>query len=194
MLQVRILPPQCDIGRLTTVDRLTFDARHPTLLRMTSISVPQLRDRLQQMLVLQMPVSQRLGFTIASVTASAVALRAEFGINRNHQGTAFAGSVNALATLAGWSTVWLTLQEAGLSANAVLQDSEIRYLHPIMTDFTATSPFPATNERATLLDAVTRHGRGRVPVRVDVVAEGRTVARFYGRYVALMRTTGEGTP
>jgi thioesterase domain-containing protein len=158
---------------------------------MSAITIPQLRDRLQQMLVREMPVSQRLGFSIEDVTAAAVSLRAEFGINRNHQGSAFAGSVNALATLAGWSTVWLTLQEAGLPANAVLQDSEIRYLHPIMTDFTATCIFPTAQERLALLDSVTRHRRGRVPVRVEVRARGSTVARFYGRYVALLPDVSE---
>lgn len=136
------------------------------------------------MLLREMPVSQRLGFSIEDLTAAAVTLRAEFGVNRNHQGSAFAGSVNALASLAGWSTVWLTLQEAGVDGGAVLQDSEIRYLHPIMGDFTATCIFPAAAERAALLDAVTRHRRGRVPVRVDVRAAGVSVAAFYGRYVA----------
>ncbi len=154
---------------------------------MSAVTIAQLRDRLQQMLVREMPVSQRLGFSIEDVTSAAVTLRAEFDLNRNHQGSAFAGSVNALATLAGWAVVWLTLQEAGMAANAVLQDSEIRYLEPIMTDFTATCSFPLASVRASLLDSVARHRRGRVLVQVDVMAAGRTVARFHGRYVALLR-------
>jgi thioesterase domain-containing protein len=143
-------------------------------------------DRLRAMLNREMPVSQRLGFSVDEVSAKSVRLRATFDVNRNHQGTAFAGSVNALATLAGWGAVWLTLQEAGVEANAVLQDSEIRYLHPIMTDFSAICPFPTDAERTALLSAVTRHRRGRVPVQVDVVAHRETVARFHGRYVALL--------
>jgi thioesterase domain-containing protein len=141
---------------------------------------------LRTMLAREMPAAQRLGFTVEDVSATAVRLGASFDINRNHQGSAFAGSVNALATLAGWAAVWLTLQEAGIEANAVLQDSEIRYLHPIMTDFSAICPFPTDAERTALLSAVTRHRRGRVPVQVDVVAHRETVARFHGRYVALL--------
>ena len=147
-------------------------------------------DRLRAMLIREMPVSQRLGFSVGDVTEAAVTLRAVFDVNRNHQGSAFAGSVNALATLAGWATVWLTLQDAGLEANAVLQDSEIRYLHPIMTDFSAICPFPSDAERAALLSAVTRHRRGRIAVQVDVMAQDETVARFHGRYVALLPVTG----
>jgi thioesterase domain-containing protein len=150
------------------------------------LTTADLRARLEQMLAREMPVAQQLGFSIADVSRNGVVLRAAFERNRNHQGTAFAGSVNALATLAGWATVWLVLQEAGLEANAVLQDSEIRYLEPIMSDFTADCPFPTRDERAALLDAVTRHRRGRVPVQVDVEAGDATVARFYGRYVALL--------
>ena len=142
--------------------------------------------RLHTMLTREMPAAQWLGFTVEEVSATAVRLGASFDINRNHQGSAFAGSVNALATLAGWATVWLTLQEGGFEANAVLQDSEIRYLHPIMTDFSAICPFPSDAERAALLSAVTRHRRGRIPVQVDVMAHDRTVARFHGRYVALL--------
>lgn len=145
--------------------------------------------RLRAMLRREMPAAERLGFTVEDVSTTAVRLGATFDINRNHQGSAFAGSVNALATLAGWAAVWLTLQEGGLEANAVLQDSEIRYLHPIMTDFSATCPFPSDAERTALLSAVTRHRRGRIPVQVDVMAHDRTVARFHGRYVALL---GEG--
>jgi thioesterase domain-containing protein len=141
---------------------------------------------LRTMLAREMPAAQRLGFTVEDVSATAVRLGASFDINRNHQGSAFAGSVNALATLAGWAAVWLTLQEAGIEANAVLQDSEIRYLHPIMTDFSAICPFPSDAERTALLSAVTRHRRGRVPVQVDVTAHNETVARFHGRYVALL--------
>ena len=145
---------------------------------------------LQTMLRREMPAAQRLDFTVEEVSQTGVRLGAAFDINRNHQGTAFAGSVNALATLAGWATVWLTLQDAGLEANAVLQDSEIRYLHPIMTEFSAFCPFPSDEERMALLDAVTLHRRGRIAVRVDVAAHDETVARFHGRYVALLPVTG----
>jgi thioesterase domain-containing protein len=144
------------------------------------------REALERMLVREMPVAQSLGFDIAELTTDAVTLRATFDLNRNHQGSAFAGSVHALAALAGWATVWLTLQEAGIRANAVLQDSEIRYLHPITCDFTAICRFPTGPERAGLLDAVRRHRRGRVPVEVDVRAAEVAVARFRGRYVALL--------
>ena len=142
--------------------------------------------RLRAMLLREMPAAQRLGFAVEEVSEAGVRLGASFDINRNHQGTAFAGSVNALATLAGWAVVWLTLQDAGIEANAVLQDSEIRYLHPIMTDFSAICSFPSDAERTALLSAVTRHRRGRVPVQVDVIAHNATVARFHGRYVALL--------
>ncbi len=38
-------------------------------------------------------------------------MRLPLGPNRNHQQTAFAGSLNALCTIAGWGTVLLLLKE-----------------------------------------------------------------------------------
>ena len=143
------------------------------------------REALERMLVREMPVAQSLGFDIAELTTEAVTLRAVFDLNRNHQGSAFAGSVHALAALAGWATVWLTLQEAGIRANAVLQDSRIQYLQPVMSDFTATCSFPPPGARMTLLDAVQRHRKGRLGVQVAVHEGAVLVAEFSGRYAAL---------
>ena len=143
------------------------------------------REALERMLVQEMPVAQSLGFEVAALSSEAVTLRAAFDLNRNHQGSAFAGSVHALAALAGWATVWLTLHDAGIRVNAVLQDSRIQYLQPIMGDFTATCSFPSPEARATLLDAVRRHRRGRLGVQATVHQGTAVVAEFSGRYAAL---------
>jgi thioesterase domain-containing protein len=42
-------------------------------------------------------------------------LKAPFAPNINDKGTVFAGTLNAVATLAGWSLLWLILREHNLT-------------------------------------------------------------------------------
>lgn len=141
--------------------------------------------RLKSKLAQEMPVTQALGVTVPGFQNGRLVLRAPLEQNKNHQGTAFAGSVNGLATLAGWARVWLALIEAEVEAGLVIQDSSIRYLHPVTGDFTAACAPPEPDDLDRLIRAVRKHGRGRITMSVSVRAEGEPVAEFVGRYVAI---------
>jgi len=112
-------------------------------------------------------------------------LAAPLAANVNHKGTAFAGSLNALATLAGWSTIWLLTRAHGVEAHVVIQDSSVKYLRPVSGDFEAVCAAPTAAEAAALLTAVQRRGRGRIALQVAVTQAGAEVVRFTGRYVVL---------
>ncbi|MBI1894819.1 MAG: YiiD C-terminal domain-containing protein [Candidatus Rokubacteria bacterium] len=133
----------------------------------------------------EMPVTQRLGIRVVGRRDGQVVLSAPLAANTNHEGTAFAGSLNAVATLAGWATVWLLLRDHGLQAHAVIQDSTVRYLRPVTGDFEALARPLDAAAVARLLEAIRRRGRGRIEIEVVVSdARGAAVA-FQGRYVAL---------
>lgn len=130
-----------------------------------------------------MPITGALGITVAARTAETLTLRMPLAPNRNHKGTAFAGSLSALATLTGWSALWLALHEADAPAHVVIQDAAIRYLLPVRTDALATVTIAADEVRA-LLAAWRRRGRARLALRVTIHdTAGRAVATFDGRYV-----------
>jgi thioesterase domain-containing protein len=134
----------------------------------------------------ELPITNALGIEVAEARQGALVLRMPLAPNRNHKGTAFAGSLSALTTLAGWSLLWLALREAGEPAHVVIQDSSMRYLLPVHTDALATAMPPSAEEMAHLLEALRRHGRGRVAVQVVVRdVAGVEVARFGGRYVVV---------
>jgi len=136
-------------------------------------------------LATEIPVTQHLGLEVVWHDAAGLTLAAPLSKNVNHEGTAFAGSVNAVATLAGWGWVWLTLRRAGHEGHVVLQDSSIQYLRPIEMDFTARC-LPAEDiEIERLLAGLTRHRRGRVVLGVEIRTEATLVATFRGRFVAL---------
>jgi thioesterase domain-containing protein len=141
--------------------------------------------RLRSKLDTEIPITQPLGIQVLEVSDDQVELGAPLDKNRNHQGTAFAGSVNALATLAGWASVWLTLEDSNLPTDLVIQDSSIRYVLPVTTDFRARCPLPHGPEVRRFVEAIERHGRGRIRVHASVHAGEEKVAMFEGRYVAL---------
>ena len=133
----------------------------------------------------ELPVTQHLGIRVEQWDADGLLLSAPLAANVNHQGTAFAGSVNALATLAGWGSLWLILREEEVEASLVLQDSSIRFLHPISRDLRARAPRPAPAAVRHLVESLRRHGKGRLSLDIEITDGGDVLATFRGRYVAL---------
>ena len=132
----------------------------------------------------RMPITTALGIAVAGLDAQHLSLVMPLAPNRNHKGTVFAGSLSALATLAGWSVVWLKLRDAGVQAHVVIQDAQIRYLAPTRSDVTARSTFPddATWQRA--LNGLQRRGKARLTLTAELRDDtGAVVATFGGRYV-----------
>ena len=107
---------------------------------------------LRATLAREMPVTQHLGVEVVGRLGEALTLSAPLAANRNHQGTAFGGSLNAIATLACWSALWLALRDAEQPGVVLIQDSAIRYLRPVTTDFTATAELRARPDRETARD------------------------------------------
>jgi thioesterase domain-containing protein len=141
-----------------------------------------------------MPVTQRLGVRLVGVRQGAVHLKAPFAANTNHAGTAFAGSLNAVATLSGWSTVWLLLREREIEAQVVIQDSSVRYLRPVTGDFEAVCTPPSHEAIAHLVEALTRRGKGRIELTASVRDGQGEAVHFRGRYVALRDPKGRTLP
>jgi thioesterase domain-containing protein len=143
------------------------------------------RIDLERVLASELPITQHLGIGVQQADPDGVVLRLPLAPNRNHQGTMFAGSLNAVATLAGWAVVWLEVAHARLSAAVVVQDSSIDYLRPVAADCVARCAPPAPADRDRFIAALARHHRARLAVSVAVTVGNASVARFHGRFVAL---------
>jgi thioesterase domain-containing protein len=145
--------------------------------------------RLQATLHTEIPISQDIGITVGPYDAGCLVLHAPLAPNINHKDTAFAGSLNAVATLAGWSLVWLVLDEAALSGKIVIQDSTIEYLRPVMGDFAARCCLPESDELTRFLTILRKKARARLQLQATIVEEGRMAVRFTGRYVVHLTTS-----
>jgi thioesterase domain-containing protein len=142
-------------------------------------------DELQATLYSEIPITQNMQVEVLSMDEHGLTLRAPLVANINHKGTVFAGSLNAVATLAGWGLLWVLLHDEGLSAQIVIQDSQIRYLHAVQDDFQATCNLPELAQLQRFFRALREKGRGRLELTTRIIVEGEIVLLFTGRYVAL---------
>lgn len=131
----------------------------------------------------EIPATRRLGIEPVRCNKDVLVLKAPLAPNRNDKGTAFAGSLSAVVTVAGWSAVWLALRDAGLQGVIVIQDGTIRYLRPVTRDFEARASRPTPARVARLLAALRRRGKARIQLRVVIREAGADAVMFTGRYV-----------
>jgi thioesterase domain-containing protein len=156
-----------------------------------------LARELEAVLHHEIPLSRQMGLTVHQYDGAWLALRAPLAPNINHKATAFAGSLNAVMTLAGWGTAWLVLREHSLHGTIVIQESATRYLLPVGHDFTATCRVPAADETERFLAGLRRRGKARLALKVEILdGDGRGAVAFTGMYVAFAHVgerQGEGS-
>jgi len=148
-----------------------------------------MHDRLQELqetLAREIPITNHLGISIESYDETALTLKAPLQQNINHKSTAFAGSLNALLTLAGWGLLWLILKERGLHVQIVIQKSMSNYLRPVTRDFSARCHKPDPAYIARLETTSRKKGKARLELQSEI-REGDIVAvTFSGRYVIFL--------
>ena len=140
---------------------------------------------LEQYLHDHIPLSRQLGARVVSAGYDLVRLAAPLGPNLNHRGTAFGGSLSALAILSGWTWLYVNLHETGFEGRIVIQSNTVEYVAPAEGDFTATCRAPTAERWEHFRRMLSERGKGRLELDADVVAGAALVATFHGRYVAV---------
>jgi thioesterase domain-containing protein len=140
---------------------------------------------LQQTLEHEIPLTQHLELRVLAYDEQGLTLGAPLAPNINHKRTAFAGSLNSVVTLAGWGLLWLILYEQEIPARVVIQDSSCSYLRPVSDDFTAFCAKPAPAEIAKMAEALSKRGRARIELQVEVRNPSGVAVLFTGRYVMM---------
>ena len=144
------------------------------------------KDELQaidQFLHRKIPMTAAMGVRVESYSAEGIVITAPLEPNHNHLGTAFGGSLSAIATLAGYSLIWLELGNP--EAHVVIRDSSIRFRLPVRRDIRAICRPPAPEELARFQAEFESSGKARIELEVVIEEEGRMALEFRGTYVAL---------
>ncbi len=144
-------------------------------------------DYLQHRLASEFPLARHIGIVVHSADDTGMELRAPLAPNFNDKGTAFGGSLYSLAVLTGWAWVARYLSVHELDADAVIQESTIRYLLPVAGEFRASLSAPSHAQIEKFRKMLQRAGRGRICLRVDVHCGHALAARFEGVFAAAVR-------
>lgn len=86
---------------------------------------------LAKFLAEEIPLSTPMGVTIDALDECGLTVSMPLAPNRNPHQTAFAGSLNALCTIAGWGMTHLLLDRLGMTGSTVIRRSSIKYQEPI---------------------------------------------------------------
>lgn len=144
---------------------------------------------LQEYLDHAIPLVPQMRVRVATLDDMQLVLDAPLEPNRNHIGTVFGGSLNALATLACWGLVWLTLH--GRGAHIVIHEGRMKFGKPATGDFSAVCPLPETAMLENFVAQYERRGRARLNLTAHIVCRGETVAEFEGAFAAIDPKRGE---
>src|SRR3954464_4709733 len=150
-----------------------------------SLSSPLLSE-LQATLEREIPMSAQMGIRVHKGDADGLVMRLPLGPNRNHQQTAFAGSLGALCTIAGWGYVYVLLRELGRRGSIVIRRSTIKYQEPVTSSEIYARCQPVNPvARQYFLDMLDDKGQAKLDLVIEVAGNDGPAVSFQGSYVVL---------
>jgi thioesterase domain-containing protein len=145
-------------------------------------------DELAHYLHTQIPLTQAMAVSVASIEPAALTLQAPLAPNINHRQSVFGGSAAALAMLAGWALLHVRLRAEGIAARLVIQRNTVEYRQPILGAFSARATLEHPERWELFTATLRRRGRARITVSavLQQMEDGERVAGlFTGQFVAL---------
>ncbi|MEE4300409.1 MAG: YiiD C-terminal domain-containing protein [Pseudomonadales bacterium] len=134
----------------------------------------------------EIPVTSTMDVVPAAFEEHTLTVRATLAPNVNVHGTAFAGSLYAVAALSGWGLVHLELANADLPGSIVIAEGRIVYRRPVQEDIVARCSTDDA-EVTRVMAALRTDGRVRWPLTASIGAAGREAVRFEGVYAIRIR-------
>lgn len=128
----------------------------------------------------RIPITRAMGLRVITADTERFVVEAPVAVNHNHMHTGFGGSINAVATLAGYGRLWLRLRER--AAEVVIVESTIRFLRPVTTTIRATC---SGGEIEAFADDVDVMGTARIRLQVIVAEDEIISAEFRGTFAAV---------
>lgn len=135
-----------------------------------------------------MPPVAALQLRIAGFDGQCLRLQAPLAAHVNDKGCAFGGSLASLMTLAGWGLVTLRLQQAGLSVEVFVADSQLRYRAPLFADLQAQARLADRESWDEFFAKLRDRGRAGIHLAACVrLPDGGIAAECKARYVAITK-------
>lgn len=151
----------------------------------------QLVSTFEHELLADIPLARAMQLRVGDWDGDLLRLSAPLAPNINDKGCAFGGSLASLMTLAGWGLIVLKLRALGRRCEVYVQDSTLRYLAPVWTDFETHARLAPGESWDAFLAALAQRGRARLTAVCSVpLAAGGDAALFEARFVAIAAPGG----
>jgi thioesterase domain-containing protein len=131
----------------------------------------------------KIPLAQAMGVRVEACDAEALVLTAPLEPNHNHLGTAFGGSLAALATLTGYACLWHALDDR--DAHVVIRRSDFDYRHPVRGTLRAICRRPEERQLSAFRSTFAKAGKARITLEVTIEEGGQVCLCFRGDFVAI---------
>ena len=139
--------------------------------------------QVEELFYSKIPITRALGVRVEEYDGQRLLLTAPLRENVNHLGTAFGGSLNALAVLSGYGLLWLELRDT--ECHIVIRESSIHYDRPVRGDIRAVCVRPDEEMLEAFKRQFRQKGKARITLEATVEDEGVTAVRFRGTFVAM---------
>jgi thioesterase domain-containing protein len=151
----------------------------------TAHLAPELLE-LQGVLEREIPMCTQMGITVHEGGPEGLVMRLPLAPNRNHQQTAFAGSLNAVCTIAGWGTMFLLMKELDRVGNVVIRRSAIKYQEPVTSaDIFARCHPVSPGARQYFLEMLDDKKQAKLDLAVEIAGALGPSVVFSGSYVVI---------
>ncbi len=140
-------------------------------------------EQIQELLRTKIPITRAMGVKVEAYDGERLILSAPLEANVNHLGTAFGGSLHALAVLSGYGLLWLELKDA--ECHIVIRKSSISYERPVRGELRATCVRPDRQALEEFKQTFQQKGRARIALTATIEDQGETAVRFEGIFVAM---------
>jgi thioesterase domain-containing protein len=146
----------------------------------------ELATQFEQQLLADIPLARAMQLRVAGSDKDRLRLAAPLAPNINDKGCAFGGSLVSLMTLVGWGLIVLRLRALGRSCDIYVQDSMVRYMAPVWSDFVAEAQLAEGESWEAFLATLEQRGRARLRVVCRVpLDDDSAAATLEARFVAI---------
>lgn len=141
-------------------------------------------QEIEQFLKQQIPIAEAMGIRVRKVDSARAEVEAPLLENKNHLGTAFGGSLNAILLLTCYSWLFNLLKARGFSYHVVLKSSQAFYYKAVETDFTAVCRAPDNETLERFLKTLEKKQRAQIVLKASIEANAVELCRLEGIFVA----------
>lgn len=139
----------------------------------------------EQFIRKQIPIATAMDLHFKHYDGNSLVLTAPLSANINHHGTAFGGSLYALAAVAGWGFLSMKLAEENIHADIVIHQAQVNYPRPVTQNISINCRPADISQWNHFLHCYQSRHKARIKLLADACQDTETCMHFEGDFVAL---------